>query len=170
MTVSRILSRRWRPVTVSILAACALAGCGSSANKANPTAAAALSPVTIETANGIPIPQHPTRIVSLSPSATEDLYAVGAGKLVVAVDRYSTRFEPWPGQTPTAVAGYRRAGENITQPVPESILRPALEVRHERSDGQARGGANPLYRARCGGGRLRELPVHLDIRAGISAP
>ena len=114
MTVSRILSRRWRPVTVSILAACALAGCGSSANKANPTAAAALSPVTIETANGIPIAQHPTRSVSLSPSATEDLYAVGAGKLVVAVDRYST----YPANTPRtnlsedqpnveAIAGYR---------------------------------------------------------------
>jgi len=44
------------------------------------------------------------------------------------VDRYPPRFEPWPGQTPTAVTGYRRAGENVTQPVPEAILGPALHA------------------------------------------
>ena len=31
----------------------------------------------------------PTRIVSLSPTATEDLFAIGAGKQVVAVDDQS---------------------------------------------------------------------------------
>lgn len=44
---------------------------------------------TIKASNGIKIPAHPTRIVSLSPSATDDLYTVGAGKQVVAVDPYS---------------------------------------------------------------------------------
>ena len=32
----------------------------------------------------------PTRIVSLSDASTEDLFAVGAGRQVVAVDEYST--------------------------------------------------------------------------------
>ena len=31
----------------------------------------------------------PTRIISLSPSATEDLFAIGAGSQVIAVDQYS---------------------------------------------------------------------------------
>src|SRR5438105_4399465 len=39
----------------------------------------------------------PTRIVSLSPTATEDLFAIGAGKQVVAVDSYST----YPKAAPT---------------------------------------------------------------------
>jgi iron complex transport system substrate-binding protein len=44
---------------------------------------------TIKASNGIKIPSHPTRIVSLSPSATDDLYTVGAGKQVIGVDSYS---------------------------------------------------------------------------------
>jgi iron complex transport system substrate-binding protein len=44
-------------------------------------------PVTVKTANGdVAIPKRPTRIVSLSATGTEMLYAVGAGKQVVAVD------------------------------------------------------------------------------------
>jgi iron complex transport system substrate-binding protein len=37
----------------------------------------------------VTVAQQPKRIVSLSPTATETLYAVGAGDQVVAVDRYS---------------------------------------------------------------------------------
>src|SRR5579884_3895612 len=45
-------------------------------------------PVTIHAANGdVTITKQPTRIVSLSPTTTEDLFAVGAGKQVVAVDQ-----------------------------------------------------------------------------------
>lgn len=47
-------------------------------------------PVKITAANGtITIPSLPTAIVSLSPTATEMLYAIGAGKQVKAVDSYS---------------------------------------------------------------------------------
>src|SRR5271156_763271 len=47
-------------------------------------------PVTISAANGkITIPARPTAIVSLSPTATEMLYAIGAGSQVKAVDSYS---------------------------------------------------------------------------------
>ena len=62
----------------------------------SPTAAAATStstafPVTISAANGtITVPARPTAIVSMSPTATEMLYAIGAGSQVRAVDSYST--------------------------------------------------------------------------------
>jgi len=49
------------------------------------------SPLTIKDDLGrvIPIPHGVHRIVCLSPSATETLFAVGAGSKVVAVDQYS---------------------------------------------------------------------------------
>lgn len=47
-------------------------------------------PVTIKAANGtVTIKARPVRIISLAPTITEDLYAVGAGKQVVAVDKDS---------------------------------------------------------------------------------
>jgi iron complex transport system substrate-binding protein len=71
-------------------------------------------PVTIETSNGsVTIPSKPERIVSLSPTSTEVLFAVGAGEQVVAVDDQSN----YPTEAPTtdltgfdpnleAIAGY----------------------------------------------------------------
>lgn len=47
-------------------------------------------PVTIEADNGpVTIPSRPERVVSLSPTSTESLFAIGAGGQVVAVDTYS---------------------------------------------------------------------------------
>ena len=74
-----------------------------------------LFPVTIKAANGtVTIAKRPARIVSLSPTATEDLYAVGAGRQVVAVDELSNFPKRAPrtklsGYTPNveAIAGYR---------------------------------------------------------------
>ncbi len=40
----------------------------------------------------------PNRIISLSPSATEDLFAIGAGSQVIAVDQYSN----YPANAPTS--------------------------------------------------------------------
>jgi iron complex transport system substrate-binding protein len=54
------------------------------------TLAKAEFPVTIETVNGsVTIDEKPERIVSISPTATEILFAVGAGDEVVAVDSLS---------------------------------------------------------------------------------
>lgn len=74
-----------------------------------------LFPVTIQAANGkVTVPKRPTRIVSLSPTLTENLFAVGAGGQVVAVDEFSTYPARAPrtklsGFTPNAeaIAGYR---------------------------------------------------------------
>lgn len=74
----------------------AVAGCSSSGSgtaSQAPAAAAAGGhgfPVTVTAANGkVTVKDRPDRIVSLSPTATEDLYAVGAGRQVVAVDETS---------------------------------------------------------------------------------
>ena len=48
-----------------------------------------------------PVASHaaiPSRIISLSPSATEDLFAIGAGSQVIAVDQYSN----YPAAAPTS--------------------------------------------------------------------
>ena len=52
--------------------------------------AAAAFPVTVHAANGtVRVASRPTAIVSLSPTATEMLYAIGAGSQVKAVDEFS---------------------------------------------------------------------------------
>ncbi len=72
-------------------------------------------PVTITTPSGkVTVAKKPRRIVSLSPTATETLFAIGAGKQVVAVDDQSDYPKSAPktalsGFTPNveAIAGYR---------------------------------------------------------------
>jgi iron complex transport system substrate-binding protein len=80
------------------LAAVALGACsGTTAHNVASKASAASFPVTIPGAAGaVTVPRRPHRIVSLSATATEDLYAVGAGGQVIAVDAYST----YPQQAP----------------------------------------------------------------------
>jgi iron complex transport system substrate-binding protein len=72
-------------------------------------------PVTITTPDGtVTVGKQPQRIVSLSPTATEMLFAIGAGDQVVAVDDQSDYPRSAPrsslsGFTPNveAIAGYR---------------------------------------------------------------
>lgn len=61
-------------------------------------------PVTIESAAGsFTLDARPERIVSLSPTATELLFAIGAGEQVVAVDEFST----YPPEAPvTDLSGF----------------------------------------------------------------
>lgn len=79
------------------------------------TASRAAFPVTVHTAGGdVVIKAKPVRIVSLSPTGTEDLFAVGAGSQVIAVDNDSDYPKNAPhstlsGYTPNveAIAGYK---------------------------------------------------------------
>jgi len=75
-----------RPWVVVLLVLGVAAACGSEVDTAADEAAAAAS------ASG----EVPGRIVSLSPTATEMLYAIGAGEQVVAVDLYSN----YPDEAP----------------------------------------------------------------------
>ncbi|HEX4290472.1 MAG TPA: ABC transporter substrate-binding protein [Trebonia sp.] len=96
MTISQRLSAA---VLAAAAASAALAGCSSpgsataASGPASATPKSALVPVfptTLSAANGtVTISSEPKRIVSLDPTATEDLYAIGAGSQVVAVDQNS---------------------------------------------------------------------------------
>ncbi len=64
--------------------------CGNLGHISTSAASSTTYPVQIAAANGtITVPSRPTAIVSLSPTATEMLYAIGAGSQVKAVDSYS---------------------------------------------------------------------------------
>ena len=74
--------------TFCIVALAVFAAACSDATTTTPNAAPSASfPVSITAKNGsVTIPQQPSRIVSLSASSTEILFAIGAGSQVVAVD------------------------------------------------------------------------------------
>ena len=115
-------------VAFGLALALALAACGSYGGSdptatggdtadtgGSPSPEAVAFPVTVEGTNGsITIDAQPERIVSLSPTATEDLFAIGAGDQVIAVDDQSD----FPPEAPTtnlsgfdpnveAIAGYQ---------------------------------------------------------------
>ena len=77
-------------------------------------------PVTIHAANGdVTIAKRPTHVISLSPTTTEDLFAVGAGKQVVAVDEDSD----YPKQAPrTKLSGLTPNAEAIAQYNPDLVI------------------------------------------------
>jgi iron complex transport system substrate-binding protein len=92
------------------------AGCGRSApEQGGQPGASPGFPVTLDTPAGkVELAKRPTRVVSLSPTATEMLFAIDAGDQVVAVDDQSNYPENAPvtklsGFQPNveAVAGYR---------------------------------------------------------------
>jgi iron complex transport system substrate-binding protein len=91
--IMRAFSPRLAALTPAVTVIALIAGCGSSDGTGSPATqrpAAASFPVTITAANGqIRIPARPAAIVSLSPTATEMLYAIGAGSQVKAVDKDS---------------------------------------------------------------------------------
>ncbi len=77
-------------------------------------------PIKVVTANGeVTIPHRPSRIVSLSATGTEDLYAVGAGGQVVAVDSYSA----YPPHAPrTQLSGFKPNVEAIAKYRPDLVV------------------------------------------------
>jgi iron complex transport system substrate-binding protein len=77
-------------------------------------------PVTVKAANGdVVVKQRPVRIVSLSPSATEDLFAVGAGSQVIAVDDQSD----YPKRAPhTNLSGFTPNVEAIASYNPDLVV------------------------------------------------
>ena len=77
-------------------------------------------PVTITAANGdVTIEQRPQRIVSLAPTATEILFAVGAGEQVVAVDEFSN----YPEEAPTTdLSGFEPNVEAVAALDPSLVV------------------------------------------------
>lgn len=77
-------------------------------------------PVTVKAGNGsVALAAKPMRIVSLSPTATEDLFAIGAGAQVVAVDNQSD----YPKNAPhTKLSGYTPNAEAIAAYKPDLVV------------------------------------------------
>ncbi|MBA2423993.1 MAG: ABC transporter substrate-binding protein [Actinobacteria bacterium] len=86
---------------------------------AGPAASSAF-PVTITTKAGkVTIQKRPARIVSLSPTATESLFAIGAGPQVVAVDDQSD----YPRSAPrTTLSGFTPNVEAIAAYRPDLVI------------------------------------------------
>ncbi|GGS63971.1 ABC transporter substrate-binding protein [Planobispora rosea] len=127
-----------RPVRTSLagalLGVLALAGCGQSSTGGTPQGNATTAsgtpsaaspeagafPVTVEAGNGsVTIAKRPERIVSLSPSATESLFAIGAGSQVIAVDDQSNH----PAEAPkTDLSGFKPNVEAIVEQKPDLVV------------------------------------------------
>ena len=77
-------------------------------------------PLTLTTPKGpVTLAHEPKRIVSLSPTGTQDLFAVGAGKQVVAVDSYST----YPAEAPhTSLSAFTPNIEAIAGYQPDMVV------------------------------------------------
>jgi cobalamin transport system substrate-binding protein len=134
---------RTRTTIVAALLALALAlvtaACGgddddsTAAPTTKPTTAtsvaAATFPVTVTADNGeVKIDTKPAKIVSLSASSTEDLFAIGAGKQVVAVDDQSN----YPPEAPTTkLSGYTPNVEAISGYDPDLVVMSSADVAKE---------------------------------------
>ncbi len=101
-----------------------LAACGSSEESVDTsvvvqtTVAESTYPVTV---GELTLDTQPMRIVSLSPSATEMLYAIGAGEQVVAVDEFSN-YPPQAVALGTTLSGYEPNIESISTFEPDLVI------------------------------------------------
>jgi len=118
-----MVSRRLLAGSLVVLALAA--GCGGASSTAGSAsraarAATASFPATVEADNGrVALERRPTRIVSLSPTATEMLFAIGAGDQVVAVDDQSN----YPRKAPTTkLSGYQPNVEAIAGYRPDLVV------------------------------------------------
>jgi cobalamin transport system substrate-binding protein len=115
-------------IVVALVLAPSLAACGSNRGSDDPPAGSVASPpserssfpVTVEGTSGqVTIEDRPERIVSLSPTATEDLFAIGAGEQVIAVDDQSN----FPPEAPTTeLSGFEPNVEAIAGFEPDLVV------------------------------------------------
>jgi iron complex transport system substrate-binding protein len=114
---------------LAVLLALLLASCGGDDDTAAPpatssaaaeTAAASEFPATVEADNGpVTLVEQPDAIVSLSATATESLFAIGAGEQVLAVDDQSN----FPADAPvTDLSGFEPNVEAIAGYEPDLVV------------------------------------------------
>jgi iron complex transport system substrate-binding protein len=108
-------------LATGLLAGTALlgAGCAGDRDGGAPTrqpSASAAYPVTV---GSLTLTARPTRIVSLSPTATEMLFAVGAGDQVTAVDSNSD----YPAEAPKSdLSGFEPNAEAVAAKNPDLVI------------------------------------------------
>ncbi|MDQ1742345.1 MAG: cobalamin transport system substrate-binding protein, partial [Pseudonocardiales bacterium] len=105
----------------------AAGGSGPASSKAGSSASPvslAQFPVTVATGGKtVTITKKPTRIVSLSATVTEDLFAIGAGAQVVAVDKTSD----YPASAPhTSLDAYQLNAEAVAAYHPDLVVESGL--------------------------------------------
>lgn len=116
-------ARRVPALATLIAIACALAACGPASSPPSGGASSARAagfPVTVS-AGGVTtrVPARPGAIMSLSPTGTEMLYAIGAGRQVTAVDSDSD----YPPQAPhTKLSGLQPNLEAIAARKPDLVI------------------------------------------------
>jgi iron complex transport system substrate-binding protein len=122
--IMRAFTRRRSAVVAAAAIAVACAACGSSpasqSGSGSDGSAGAGFPVTVATAAGkTHVASRPGAIISLSPTVTEMLYAIGAGKQVKAVDDYSD----YPKGAPiTQLSGFEPNAEAIAAYKPDLVI------------------------------------------------
>jgi iron complex transport system substrate-binding protein len=111
-----------------VLAGLALigAGCGDDAETSSATEPAVTEPAVTEPAVTEPAVTEPnaeavTRIVSLSPTATEMIYAIGAGDQVIGVDDFSN-YPPEAADKMQGLDGFNPNAEAIAALEPDLVL------------------------------------------------
>ena len=120
----QVLSRRLPAFAAAAALAVACAACGSSqatsSTAGTATGGAGSFPTTVAAANGhVHIGSRPASIISLSPTSTEMLYAMGAGSQVKAVDSDSD----YPPQAPkTKLSGFQPNVEAIVGYKPDLVV------------------------------------------------
>jgi iron complex transport system substrate-binding protein len=109
-----------RKTSVFLVVVALLAGCAKTATTGSAKQQATSFPVTLTAANGnVTIASKPSAIVSLSPTATEMLFAIGAGSQVKAVDDQSN----YPPQAPkTKLSGFQPNVEAIASYQPDLVV------------------------------------------------
>ncbi|WP_436772956.1 ABC transporter substrate-binding protein [Yinghuangia sp. YIM S09857] len=109
-----------RPAAAVVLGALVLTGCGDDDKDEKDDQGAAPSGAQSAPASAGQVPADaPKKIVSLAPTATEMLYAIGAGKQVVAVDALSN----FPADTPkTDLSGFKPNAEAVTKYTPDLVV------------------------------------------------
>jgi iron complex transport system substrate-binding protein len=92
----------------------ALTGCASTDDGGDTPA-----PAETYAAGGVTLDKRPEKIVSLSPTGTEMLFAIGAGTQVTAVDDQST----YPADAPkSALSGFQPNAEAIAAKQPDLVI------------------------------------------------
>src|SRR4029079_10473347 len=111
--------RRPTFLALAIAVAIGLGGCASGDDNVDKPAGGTPSAAEAYAAAGITLDTRPEKIVSLSPTATEMLFAVGAGKQVTAVDDQSN----YPADAPkTNLSGLKPNAEAIAAKDPDLVI------------------------------------------------
>ena len=109
------------------LAGVGLAGCGSSGSTSAAPAAPASSAEAVTypvTQDGTTLSAKPTHIISMSPTATDMLFTIGAGSQVIAVDKNSDYFGANPPATtpPADIDAFQPNAETIAAKSPDLVV------------------------------------------------